>query len=274
MNRLPSLPSTIQHGVETEILNTHGANIGAALRDVTAIVEFGSGSSTKTEILLRHMKDLRSYVAIDVSPSALRDAKRRLAKNFPALHLEALVADFSHVVQLPAHIQKFDKAGYFPGSTIGNFHPGDAVELLGTFAQTLGNARRLVIGVDLYKAPDVLNRAYNDARGVTAEFNLNLLRRANMEADADFDLTAFKHQAAYDPKTGGVDMYLVSTKRQTVTVDGQPIHFREGEKIHTEHSHKYKREEFASVAKQSGWRVARHWTDPDEMFAVFDLVAA
>lgn len=257
--------------VETGILTMYGAEIGATLEDVAAFVEFGSGSSTKTEILLDHMTELSAYIAIDVSSSALQAAQQRLSLKFPSLLVETIVADFSDVVDLPKKFQNSHKAGYFPGSTIGNFYPDEAIKLLQTFSKTLGDFGHLVIGVDLLKDVDILNQAYNDKLGVTAEFNLNLLHRANAEAGANFDVSAFRHHAAYDPKTGGVDMYLVSTRQQTVTINGQSIPFLEGEKIHTEHSHKYRLEDFKSVAQRGGWLTERVWTDHDQMFAVFEL---
>jgi len=259
--------------VETDILRQYGADIGATLSDVAALVEFGSGSSTKTELLLEQMKDLSAYIAIDVSPSALEDAQQRLKQRFPALSIETIVADFSHVVSLPKRYQHSRKAGYFPGSTIGNFAPDTAVKLLQTFSQTLGEDGQLVIGVDLMKDTAILNQAYNDKEGITAEFNLNVLQRANLEAGANFDVSAFRHRAAYDPETGGVDMYLVSTHAQTVTIDGQTISFAEGEKIHTEHSHKYSRAEFEDVALRAGWQTEQVWTDQDDLFTVFELRA-
>lgn len=270
---ITQLPEYYPTRRETEILNRHGADIGAALADVDAIVEFGSGSSTKTEILLRHMANLSAYVAIDVSPTALFDAQSRLAENFPNLQLEIIVADFTDVLSLPDSIKGLKKSGYFPGSTIGNFQPQKAGQLLRTFSRTLGAPSRLVIGVDLKKDQSVLNRAYNDSAGITAEFNLNLLQRANAEANAEFNVDDFHHHAAYDPKTGGVDMYIISARAQTVAVNGHPVSFEEGEKIHTEHSHKYDLVEFQDVAQNSGWQVDRMWTDPNRMFAVFDLVS-
>lgn len=258
---------------EAEILKTHGPAIADTLKTLATIVEFGSGSSIKTEILLRHLPRLNSYVAIDVSASALNDAKRRLEKNFPNLLIKTIVADFSHRIALPPSVQESEKAGFFPGSTIGNFSPNDAASLLQTFSATLGTGSRLIVGVDLKKPADILNRAYNDAQGVTAEFNLNLLRRANSEASANFDLDAFRHHAAYDPQTGGVDMYLVSTKRQTVSIADQTILFSKNEPIHTEHSHKYSLREFQGVAQQGGWRIEEVWTDDADLFALVDLVS-
>ena len=271
---ITELPEYYPTRCEAEVLKTHGAEIADALTDVAAIVEFGSGSSIKTEILLHQMTDLLLYVAIDVSPSALADAQKRLAQKFPDLCVKTIVADFSNRVPLPDSLQSVEKAGFFPGSTIGNFQPHEAVHLLRKFSDTLGNAGHLVIGIDLKKPSAVLNRAYNDTRGVTAKFNLNLLRRANREAAANFDLSAFRHHAAYDPDTGGIDMYLISSKAQTVTIDGQPVSFGKDEAIHTEHSHKYDLDEFKHVAAKGGWRAERVWMDDASMFAVIDLVAA
>lgn len=260
--------------IETEILASHGDEIAEALKSTQAIIEFGSGSSTKTEILLRHMEHLEAYVAIDVSPTALRDAKQRLQKNFPHLEIETIVADFTRHVKLTVRRREQRTAGFFPGSTIGNFMPNAAITLLQTFASTLGETGHLVVGIDLKKSTDVLNKAYNDARGVTAEFNLNLLQRANQEAGADFDLASFQHRAAYDPATGGVDMYLVSTKAQDVSIDGETVAFAKDEAIHTEHAHKYSVGEFQMVAQKGGWSLKNVWTDDAHMFALCDLVRA
>lgn len=259
--------------VETDILRKYGADIGATLSCVATLVEFGSGSSTKTELLLEQMNGLATYIAIDVSASALDEAQQRLKQKFPALSIETIVADFSHVVAFPKRYQECPKAGYFPGSTIGNFAPDAAAKLLQTFSHTLGEDGHLVIGVDLMKDTAILNQAYNDNQGITAEFNLNVLQRANEEVDANFDVSAFRHEAAYDPETGGVDMYLTSTRAQHVAINGQSISFSEGEKIHTEHSHKYRQAEFEQVARRGGWQTEQVWTDKDELFAVFELHA-
>ncbi|MCH9765514.1 MAG: L-histidine N(alpha)-methyltransferase [Alphaproteobacteria bacterium] len=254
---------------ETEILSRHGAELVGDVQDTGALIEFGSGSSTKTEILLRFIPPTSTYIPIDVSATALNEAKSRLVKSFPHLHIEPRVADFSEPLKLPGSIRCKSKLGFFPGSTIGNFRPNAATELLRAFSSTLGPKSQLIIGVDLKKDPKTLNRAYNDALGITAKFNLNLLRRANEALGANFDLTAFEHRAAYDPETGGVDMYLVSQKMQSVQFDGFATHLGENEAIHTEHSHKYDIDDFVSVANAGGWHTHRIWKDENEMFAVF-----
>ena len=172
---------------------------------------------------------------------------------------------------LPQDIARIRQLGFFPGSTIGNFAPPEAIDVLGAMRETLAPGAALIVGVDLKKDARVLVEAYNDSAGVTAAFNLNLLARANRELGADFDLSSFRHEAIYDPLRGRIEMHLVSVKEQTVRLLGDRFHFHAGERIHTENSYKYSIEQFAELAGAAGWRVSRCWTDSRGWFSVFKL---
>lgn len=257
--------------VERNILENQGDAIAAAVAHVRTCVEFGSGSSKKTEVLLERLDKLSAYVPIDVSADALRDAAARLGKKFPKLKILPVVGDFSKSIDLPDIAREGSRVGFFPGSTIGNFMPEQAIQLLRAMARTLGTQSELIVGYDLKKSEAVLNTAYNDAEGVTAAFNLNVLAHANRALATNFDLHAFSHFAAFDPETGGVDMYLVSDRDQSVSLQDRKFHFKKGERIHTEHSHKYSNAEFARIAKAADWEVAQTWNDPHDMMAVAHL---
>jgi dimethylhistidine N-methyltransferase len=239
----------------------------------SVLVEFGSGSSVKTEILLLALRDLAAYVPIDVSPSALESARARLVHRFPGLFVYCVMGDFRAELVLPANIENKTRLGFFPGSTIGNFTPLEAARLLRAFALNLGPRGRLIIGVDLRKDVSRLVAAYNDAAGVTAAFNLNLLTRANRELGADFNLAAFEHEAIFNTRMSRIEMHLVSTRRQSVSLLGRRFDFRPGETIHTENSHKYSVREFQDLARGAGWTPRRVWTDPEDLFSVHELAA-
>lgn len=256
---------------ETTILKSCVDEVRAATPTGSLLVEFGSGSSTKTEILLGALDRLAGYVAIDISPSALEEARERLAARFPELAVFPLVGDFSASVELPAEFAGTPRLGFFPGSTIGNLRPVEAVKLLANMRQILGPSCRLVIGVDLRKDRDILLAAYDDAQGVTAAFNLNLLARANRDLRTDFDLTKFEHLVTYDSDLGRIDMNVVSKSDQIVCVLGHEIALSKGERIHTEHSHKYEIEGFQELARQAGWSPIRFWTDEKHHFSVHEL---
>jgi dimethylhistidine N-methyltransferase len=242
-----------------------------AVLDGGVLVEFGSGSSLKTEILLRQLPRLGAYVCVDVSESALAGARERLAQRFPTLDVRPVVGDFSRSVALPADLSERPKTGFFPGSTIGNLMPAEAAELLATFRACLAPGGRLLVGVDLKKDARQLVLAYNDAAGVTAAFNLNLLVRINRELDGTFDLSAFSHEAVYNPREGRIEMHLRSTRRQVAGVLGRPFRFDAGERIHTENSYKYTVDQFQTLARSAGWQPRRVWTDRDALFSVHEL---
>jgi dimethylhistidine N-methyltransferase len=257
---------------EAVILRDCAAEIAARAAPDTVMVEFGSGSSTKTEILLDAMSQLAAYVAIDVSPSALEDAHARLANRFPRLRVETCVGDFAAPVQLPAICVGRPLLGFFPGSTIGNLTRSEATSLLKHFAGVLGPDAGMVIGVDLKKDPAILVPAYDDAAGVTAAFNLNLLARINRELGGNLELAQFMHRAVWNESAGRIEMHLVSRIAQSVSIEGRVFDFRKGETIHTENSHKYEVNEFAAMARAAGWATRQTWCDAQRLFSVHELV--
>lgn len=259
--------------VEIAILHANAKQMLDGDGDGTVLVEFGSGSSVKTEILLEELPELHAYAPIDISQSALVEARARLAERFSGLNIRPLEADFSYPINLPADLAARPKLGFFPGSTIGNFRPAEATQLLAAMRRTLSPHGRLIIGVDLKKDVRRLVEAYDDANGVTAKFNLNLLVRINRELAGTFDLRSFQHAAVYDPFEGRVEMHLVSTLDQDVWVSGRKFHFHAAETIHTESAYKYTIEEFHRVAQGAGWIPQRVWTDDQGLFSVHELVA-
>ena len=255
---------------EALILRRYGSEM-AGDSDGAVLVEFGSGSSLKTELLLAHMPHLRAYAPIDVSPSALAGAVRRLGERFPKLPVLPVVGSFTDRIDLPASVDGAPRIGFFPGSTIGNFAPADAQTLLRKMRETLGTRARLIVGIDLRKDARRLVAAYNDNEGVTAAFNLNLLARINRELAGTFDLQFFRHEAIWNSSAGRVEMYLVSERAQIVEVLGRAVRFGAEERIHTENSYKYTPSDFSNMAAPAGWQVARSFHDPDDLFAVFEL---
>jgi dimethylhistidine N-methyltransferase len=258
---------------EAEILTTCVDDIVAETQSGSVLVEFGSGSSRKTEILLDALDKLAAYVPIDVSATALDDAQARLAIRFPGLRVHPVVGDFRAALVLPDDLAGRPRIGFFPGSTIGNFQPGEAIDLLATMRDVLGAGARLIIGVDLRKDLEALLPAYNDASGITAAFNMNLLVRANRELGADFNLDAFSHEAVFNDAKSRIEMHLVSRQAQTVSLLGQRFAFRPGETIHTENSHKYTIEDFRALARTADWTPTRVWTDSKGLFSVHEIVA-
>ena len=267
------LPEYYPTRTEIAILDAHAAEIASRVDDGAVLVEFGSGSSRKTEILLERLPRLRAYVPIDVSESALEEAKRRLIKRFPALAVRPVAGDFSRPLALPPDLAKARKLGFFPGSTIGNFSPFAARTLLGTMRRLLAPDGCLIVGVDLKKDARKLIRAYNDAAGVTAAFNLNLLTRINRELEGSFDLDGFRHEAIYDPREGRVEMHIVSIRNQAVRIRGLWFRFSAGETIHTENSYKYSIPQFQDIACSAGWLPGRVWTDGGNFFSVHELIS-
>jgi dimethylhistidine N-methyltransferase len=230
------------------------------------LVEYGSGESLKTRLLIRALRP-SAYLAVDISKSALRGAGERLAREFPWLRFVPVHGDFSRPLELPA--RQAPRVVYFPGSTIGNLLPEEAHAFL---VMTRGQAARMLVGVDLKKDANVLHAAYNDARGVTAAFNLNLLARINRELRADFDLRRFSHYAFYNAPLGRIYMHLVSLKRQAVRIGPHRFGFDAGESIHTENSYKYSLEQFRALAALAGFRTVKAWTDRRSLFALHALV--
>lgn len=271
--KITTQPEYYPTRTETDILRHQAEEIAAIVPAGAVLVEFGSGSSTKTELLLERMDKLHAYVPIDISSAALRDAKARIAERFPELLVMPIEADFAQPIVMPPEFSARPLFGFFPGSTIGNLRPVDAVALLASMRRTLGPDAHLIIGADLKKNVRRLLAAYDDADGVTAAFNLNLLARANRELGANFKLDQFKHSATYDIRNGRIDMHLVSLREQWVDVGGHRFHFDAEEQIHTEHSHKYEIEGFHTLVSEAGWRPQVVWTDAERLFSVHVLIA-
>jgi dimethylhistidine N-methyltransferase len=274
IEEITRLPEYYPTRTETEILAANAADIVDGVPEGGVLVEFGSGSSLKTEILLDKLPRIAAYVSVDVSSSALKEAKRRLAARFPDLDVRPMIGNFTRPVALPAEFALRHKTGFFPGSTIGNLTPAEAQRLLRVFRDMLSPGGRLIIGVDLKKDTHTLVRAYNDAAGVTAAFNLNLLARINREIGPAFDLDAFRHEAIYNPRDGRIEMYLISSKAQEITLLGRRYHFEAGETIHTENSYKYSLAQFQDLARSANWQPQRVWTDADKLFSVHELIFA
>lgn len=272
--RITTLPEYYLTRVELGILRRHASDIAQLLPANGALVEFGSGSSRKVRLVLRAAPHLAAYVPVDISPEFLREEAEGMRLDFPALTIEPVVADFMKPFRLPPEVEKLPRAGFFPGSTIGNFEPHQACTFLRHAGEMLGRGAVLIIGVDRVKDRAVLNAAYNDADGVTAQFNLNVLKRINRELGADFKLDAFEHHAFFNRELSRIEMHLASVKRQKVKVYGETIDFRAGETIHTESSYKYTVESFGALARGSGWTPRAHWSDPEQYVSVHALTYA
>jgi dimethylhistidine N-methyltransferase len=269
--QITRLPEYYPTRTELGILRERGAEICQVLGQDAALVEFGAGSATKVRLLLERCR-FGAYVPVDISGDFLHAQARALRKDFPALNILPVTADFTAPFVLPSAVKDMAKVGFFPGSTIGNFEPEQASRFLRTARQILGAGAAMIVGVDLEKDEGVLHAAYNDAAGVTARFNLNVLVRINDELGGNFDLAAFSHRAIYNRPRHRIEMHLVSRKAQTVRVLGRSFAFRAGETIHTESSYKYSLDRFTALARDSGWRPASSWTDAAEMFSVHALV--
>jgi dimethylhistidine N-methyltransferase len=238
------------------------------------LIEYGSGESLKTRLLIRRLRPAR-YVPVDISEAALRRAAKRLAGEFPWLQIAALVGDFSRPLKLPGFGRGARRRViYFPGSTIGNLVPHEAHAFLSLTRGLAGAGGAMLVGVDLKKDANLLHAAYNDAKGVTAEFNLNLLRRINRELGGDFDLRRFRHYAFYNASRGRIEMHLVALEGHGVRVGGYRFAFQAGETIHTENSCKYSVGEFRALAAEAGFRGAKVWLDRKGLFSLHGLVAA
>jgi dimethylhistidine N-methyltransferase len=272
--RICELPEYYLTRTELAIMADAAPAIAGALGPKVRLVEFGSGSSRKTRLLLDHLQQPTAYLPIDLAEDALAAAVASLRAQYAALPIEPLLRDYTEPVPLPpAPAGTACTVCYFPGSTIGNFTADETVVFLRRVAAIVGNGGRLLLGADLQKDLQVLLPAYNDAAGVTAAFNLNLLKRINRELGGDFDLRGFAHYAFYNAPLGRIEMHLVSLREQTVDVGDHRFGFAAGESIHTENSYKYSIAEFQALAAQAGWRPARAWTDRRGLFALHALTA-
>ena len=252
---------------ETEILRDRGAEFAQAIGPGRAVVEFGSGSSVKTPLLLRAI-DPGAYVPLDISGDFLRAAAEDLSGKFPGLPVYPVEADFMRRVELPAAVADMPHLGFFPGSTIGNMVPRTAVDLLRTMRDTLGESSMLLIGMDLVKDAAVLEAAYDDAKGVTAQFNLNLARRINRELDGTIPVEALRHEARWNDDFARIEMHLVAAGDIAFDVAGRSFAMAAGETIHTENSHKFTRRSSATLLLAGGWTPVARWLDREERFSL------
>jgi len=259
--RITALPEYYPTRCEIGILEANAPAIAAMFPPGCALIEFGSGSSRKARIVLGAAATVEAYIPVDISGDFLHQDLAQLRRDLPRLLVHPLVEDFTKPFALPDELAALKRVGFFPGSTIGNFEPRDAAHFLHHIGAVLGPGSLLVVGFDLVKDELTLERAYNDAEGVTAKFNLNLLARINRELGADFDLAAFRHRAFFNRAESRVEMHLVSTRRQSVRVKGARFDFRAGETIHTENSYKYTLEAFAALARDGGWLPLTVFTD-------------
>jgi dimethylhistidine N-methyltransferase len=264
---ITDLPEYYPTRVERSMLDARSGDIAAAVGPGKAVVEFGSGSSAKTPLLLNAIQPA-AYVPIDISGDFLRDSARALSGDFPDLDVRPVEADFTQPVSLPGEIDGLPKLGFFPGSTIGNFIPPSAVDFLRAMKATLGTGSLLLIGMDRIKDEETLVRAYDDSAGVTAAFNLNLLERINRELDGDIPIDAFRHRAIWNDMLARIEMHIEAQSDVRFTVAGQNFAMAAGDTIHTENSHKYGSRDARILLRAGGWTVTEEWTDPDDQFAL------
>ena len=267
------LPEYYPTRAEIALTRAHLASIARFADRGCALIEYGSGESEKSRILIRALRPA-AYIPVDISGTALQASVPRLAREFPWLEIIAVVGDFSRPLKIPAFGGKGRRVVYFPGSTIGNLTPAEAQAFLKMTRGQVGPKGAMLVGVDLKKDANVLHAAYNDAQGVTARFNLNLLTRINRELGANFKPRQFRHYAFYNAPLGRIEMHLVSLRRQDVDIGSHRFAFEAGESIHTENSCKYSIEEFRRLAAEAGFRGAEVWTDRRGLFALHGLRAA
>ena len=274
--RITELPEYYPTRCEMQILRKHAPDIAKLVPQGAALVEFGSGSSKKARILLRALRPLAAYVPVDICGEMIEQEALELRPDFRGLKVLPVTADITQNFPLPQPARAAPvRVGFFPGSTIGNFEPHEAAAFLRNADRILGAGATLIVGVDLIKPVEVLNAAYNDAAGITAKFNLNLLVRINRELGGTFKLDTFEHHAFYNRERHRIEMHLASLKRQKVKVAGETIDFRAGETIHTENSYKYSIESLGALARGAGWQPAAVWTDERQYFSIqaFTLAA-
>jgi dimethylhistidine N-methyltransferase len=264
------LPEYYVTRTETAMMKAYARQMASLVGECSALIEYGSGASTKTRFLIEAAKPAL-YMPIDISREALVSAARALLEEYPWLSVWAVHADYSLPFELPEAPWVKRRVIYFPGSTIGNFTPEEALAFLRGARAVAGGSGAMLIGVDLKKSKATLDAAYDDAQGATAAFNLNLLTRINRELQADFNLTRFRHFACYNAAQSRVEMHLVSTMNQRVSVAGRSFEFREGETIHTENSYKYSVDEFRVLAMRAGFDSAHCWTDDAGLFSIHYL---
>lgn len=273
--KICELPEYYVTRSELQILRLYGTEIAQTLGAQIELIGLGTGAGTKTRILLEELKEPQVFVPIDISKEQLQKSSTRFRQIFPSLEVLPVCADYLEPFELPLPRRVSSRSVvYFPGSTIGNFQPHDAGKFLRRLVDLAGPNGGLLIGVDLQKDKQVIEQAYNDSAGVTADFNLNLLTRANRELGADFDLKQWQHRAIYNPTDGRIEMHLISQADQTVHIQDRSFSFRTGEKIISEYSYKYTPDGFRSLAGEAGFEFVRMWTDQSGLFGVFYFTVA
>ena len=269
--QITRLPEYYPTRTELKILAANARAMSSTIPLAAALVEFGTGSTKKARILIDAAPQIAAYVPVDISAEFLAQETAAMRHDVPNIAVLPVAADFTRDFDLPSQVRARPRVGFFPGSTIGNFEPQDATEFLRQAGRILGPGATMIVGVDLIKDEAVLNAAYDDAAGVTAQFNLNVLRRMNRELGGDFDLASFHHRAFYNAADRRIEMHLESLKAQTIRVAGRNFSFAEGETIHTENSYKYTVDSFRALAEAAGWRPVAVWTDENDYFAVHAL---
>jgi dimethylhistidine N-methyltransferase len=268
--RICELPEYYITRTELGILRLHGAEMAKALGEQIELIGLGTGAGTKTRILLEELKEPAVYIPIDISREQLQNSTARFREIFPRLEILPVCADYLEHFELPLPRKPSSRSVvYFPGSTIGNFEPRAAIDFLRRMVEFCGEGGGLLIGVDLDKDRHIIEAAYNDSQGVTAQFNLNLLSRINRELGADFDVTNWRHRAIYNASEGRIEMYLISEVGQTVHIEDRQFHFSAGEKIVTEFSYKHTPEGFSALARAAGFDFEAIWMDEARLFGVF-----
>lgn len=272
-DQICNLPEYYPTRTETALLCEHASDIAALAGPAVNLIEFGSGAGVKVRQLLAALAGPAVYMPIDISREHLLAAADSLAQDFPSLPISPVCADYTEPFALPHFpgTRPRRNVGFFPGSTIGNFTPDEAAAFLRRIARLLGRGALMIVGVDLPKAPVILQAAYNDAAGVTGAFNLNLLHRINRELDGDFNPAAFRHEARWNSMESRVEMHLVSRIQQTAHVSSHGFAFEAGESIHTENSYKYALDAFARLTRAAGYARIASWTGPDALFGLHVL---
>ena len=265
--QITELPEYYLTRTDRALLERHSPDVARIAGLGNAVIEFGSGSSAKTPILLRAARP-SAYVPIDISGDFLRDSAASLQEEFPDLPIHPVEADFMQPITLPAEVTSASKLGFFPGSTIGNLVPRTAIDLLRAMKETLGVGAWLLIGMDRIKDVGLLARAYDDAAGITAAFNLNLLHRINAELGGDIPVEAFRHRAIWNDAMSRIEMHLEALEDVAFTVAGARFSFGAGETIHTENSHKYGHRDSRILLRAAGWGVVDEWTDDKQWFSI------
>ena len=273
--KICELPEYYITRTEIDILDRHRAEIASQVGANIQLIGLGTGAGTKTRILIEALDNPAAYIPVDISEKQLRKSSAFFRKIFPKLEILPVCADYLQPVVLPSPRHKPARnVVYFPGSTIGNFEPNEALEFLRRVANVSGQGGGLLIGADLQKDQNVIEAAYNDKAGVTAQFNLNLLAHINRETGANFDLNRWQHRAIYNSEAGRIEMYLISATNQTVRIQDREFHFRAGERILTEHSYKHTPDGFIALARQAGFDFVTLWTDDARLFGVFYFICS